>query len=149
MKMLYFDFATEYYFKNSEIPEVKEFRVNDDIFEEFKKWLETKDFDYTTDSEKMLEDLKEVAEEEKYFKRIETEYTALLDQVKHNKARDLEEFQDEVKELLRGELVSRYYHQSGRIQAMLEEDVEVNKALEILDDPTDYNRILTETTESK
>lgn len=144
MKMLYFDFATEFYHKNKEIAAVQDFKISDELYAEFKKWLDTKDFDYTTDSEKMLEELKEVAEEEKYFKRIETEYTALLDQVKHNKTRDLEEFQDEVKEILRGELISRYYYQKGRIQAMLEDDIEIDKALEILADASEYKRILTE-----
>lgn len=144
MKMLYFDFATEFHFKNKEIAAVSDFRVDDATYEEFKKWLEAKEFDYTTDSEKMMEKLKEVADEEKYFTRIENEYNALLNQVKHNKEHDLEEFQEEVKELLRGELVARYYHQKGRIQAMLEDDTEVLRALEILADATEYNRILTD-----
>ncbi len=146
MKMLYFDFATEFYHKNKEIAAVHDFRISDETYTEFKAWLENKEFDYTTDSERMMEELKKVAEEEKYFQRIETEYTALLDQVKHNKVHDLEEFKDEVKDLLRGEIISRYYHQSGRIEAMLEEDVEVKKALEILADASEYNRILTDTT---
>ncbi|MCB0756755.1 MAG: peptidase S41, partial [Flavobacteriales bacterium] len=66
MKMLYFDFATEFYHKNKEIAAVQDFKISDELYAEFKKWLDTKDFDYTTDSEKMLEELKEVAEEEKY-----------------------------------------------------------------------------------
>lgn len=145
MRMLFFDFATEFHHKNKEISAVEDFEITEEIYDEFKAWLKTKEFDYTTDSEKMLRDLKEVAEEEKYYERIETEYTALLEQIKHNKEHDLEAFQDEVKELLRGELVSRYYHQKGRIQAMLEDDTEVKKALDILADANEYKRILTDT----
>ncbi|MCB9191672.1 MAG: S41 family peptidase [Flavobacteriales bacterium] len=145
MKMLYFDYATEYRYKNPTIAATKDFRVSDEMYEDFTKWLEAKEFDYTTDSERMMEKLKEVAEEEKYFGRIEGEYTALLDKVKHNKVHDLDEFKDEVKDLLRGELISRYYHQKGRIEAMLEEDPEVNKALEILSDASEYKRILSDT----
>lgn len=145
MRMLFFDFATEFYHKNKEIPAVEDFEISDAIYDEFKAWLDTKEFDYTTNSEEMMEDLKEVAEEEKYFERIELQYKALLEEVKHNKDHDLEVFQDEVKELLKGELVSRYYHQKGRIQAMLEDDTEVKKALGILADANEYKRILTET----
>ena len=144
MKMLYFDFATEFRHKNEQIPSVTEFKIDDKIYSEFKTWLETKDFDYTTDSEKVLEKLKEVAEEEKYFARIKPEFEALEGQVKHNKARDLEDFQDEVKDLLRGEIISRYYHQRGRIEALLQEDPEVAKALDILASTEDYKRILTD-----
>ncbi|MBI1289159.1 MAG: PDZ domain-containing protein [Flavobacteriales bacterium] len=145
IKMLYFDFATEYYFNHPEIGPIKDFKVDDALYAEFEKWLETKDFDYTTDSERVLEKLKEVAEEEKYFKRISTEYDALEARVKHDKSKDLEDFQEEVKDLLRGEIISRYYHQRGRIQAMLEEDRDVKKALEVFANMDEYNRILTDT----
>jgi carboxyl-terminal processing protease len=145
LKMLYFDFATEYRHQHKEIASVKEFDIDENLYSEFKSWLETKEFDYTTDSEKVMEKLKEVAEEEKYFARIEAEYNALNGQIRHNKTHDLEEFQGEVKDLLRGEIVSRYYHQKGRIEAMLEDDEDVKKALEILADETEYKRILSDT----
>lgn len=143
-EMLYFDFATEYRHKHPEIAQVADFEIDENLYAEFKEWLDTKDFDYTTDSEKVLEKLKEVAEEEKYFARIEAEYNALEGQIRHNKTHDLEEFKDEVKELLKGEIVSRYYYQKGRIQAMLEDDVDVKKALEILADDAEYKRILSD-----
>lgn len=144
LKMLYFDFATEYRHKHPEIPAVKSFEITDELLAEFDAWLDNKDFTYTTESEEVLKELKEVAEEEKYFKRIKDEYEALESKVKHNKTKDMEEFKDEVKDLLRGEIVSRYYHQRGRIEAMLEKDLDVQKAIAILDNPAEYNRILSE-----
>ena len=141
--MLYFDFATEYHFNHPTIPAVKDFKVDDALLAEFDKWLSKREFDYVTDSEKVLEKLKQVAEEEKYFKRIEAEYAALDAKVRHNKTRDMEEFSSEVKDLLRGEILSRYYLQKGRIEGMLEDDLDVNKAIELLNDPVEYGRILT------
>ena len=76
LKMLYFDFATEYFHKNPTVAPVKEFVITDEVYDEFKLWLEDKEFDYTTDSEKMMERLKKVAEEEQYFERIEKPNTA-------------------------------------------------------------------------
>lgn len=142
--MLYFDFATEYHFNHPTIPAVKDFKVDDALLAEFDKWLSKREFDYVTDSEKVLEKLKQVAEEEKYFKRIEAEYAALDAKVRHNKTRDMEEFSSEVKDLLRGEILSRYYLQKGRIEGMLEDDLDVNKAIELLNDPVEYGRILTQ-----
>ncbi len=144
LKMHYFDFATEYYHTHKELPAVSDFNIDEALFTEFKTWLAKKEFDYSTDSERVLKTLKEVAEEEKYFARIEAEYTALENQIKHNKTKDMEEFKSEVKDLLRGEIISRYYHQKGRIQAMLEEDHDVKKALEILANKTEYDRILSD-----
>jgi carboxyl-terminal processing protease len=93
----------------------------------------------------VLGKLKEVAEEDKYFVRIKEEFTALEAKLTHNKVTDLEEFQSEIKDLLRGEIISRYYYQNGRIEAMLEDDRDVKKALEILADATEYSRILSDT----
>ena len=147
MKMLYFDYATEFRHKNKEILPVEEFQIDENTYSAFQEWLETKDFDYTTDSEQVLKKLKEVAEEEKYFERIEAEYNALEGQVRHNKTHDLEAFKDEVKELLKGEIVSRYYHQKGRIQALLQDDPEVKKALELLANSQEYQRVLSDKSE--
>lgn len=142
LKMHYFDFATKFRHTNDSIKSVTEFEVTDDLLAEFDAWLDTRDFEYTTDSEKMLEEFKEVAEDEKYYKRIESEFTALQDVVMHNKTKDMEAFKDEVKDLLRGEIISRYYHQKGRIQAMLQRDEDVAKAIEILSDEAEYKKIL-------
>lgn len=148
-EMHYFDFATEYRHTNESIPEVSDFTIDEKIYSEFKTWLEGKDFDYTTESEEMLAELKAVAEEEKYFERIQTEYDALEAKVRHNKDKDLEVFQKEIQDLLRGEIISRYYHQHGRIKAMLEEDNDVKKAVEILSDQAEYDRILSEASPRK
>jgi carboxyl-terminal processing protease len=145
LKMFYFDYATEYFHTHKEIPVVSDFDINDTLFAEFKTWLETKEFEYSTDSEKVLKKLKEVAEEDKYFVRIKEEFTALEAKLTHNKVTDLEEFQSEIKDLLRGEVISRYYYQNGRIEAMLEDDRDVKKALEILADTKEYSRILSDT----
>ncbi|MBL4586192.1 MAG: PDZ domain-containing protein [Flavobacteriales bacterium] len=149
MKMLYFDFATEYKHRNSEIAEISDFKVDETIFSEFSAWLDDKEFEYTTESESVLEALKEVAEEEKYYHRIEQEYVALENVVKHSKQHDMEEFRSEIEDLLRGEIISRYYHQHGRIQAMLEQDKDVAKALEVLADAAEYERILSQVKEDK
>jgi carboxyl-terminal processing protease len=142
-KMLIFDFATEYRHKHPSITPASEFMVDDKIFAEFKEWLKDKDYDYTTESEELLKHLKEVAEEEKYFSRMKLEYDALQATMTHNKTHDLDTFSDELKDLLRGEIISRYYYQKGRLQAMLDEDREVAKAIALLNDAETYKKILT------
>ncbi len=144
MKMLYFDFATEFKHENEEIAPIGEFRVSDNLYTKFDTWLDEQEFDYETRSERMLESLKEEAEEENYFEKITMEYEALEKKVKHDKTHDMEAFREEVTDLLRGEIISRYYYQHGRVEAMLEQDKDVAKAIEILKDPTEYKRILTE-----
>jgi carboxyl-terminal processing protease len=142
-KMLLFDFATEYRHKNPTIAAATEFKVDDKLYSEFKEWLKDKEYDYTTESEELIKNLKKVAEEEKRFTPMQEEYEALEAKVSHNKTHDLENFSEELKDLLRAEIVSRYYFQKGRLQAMLDEDIDVAKAVSVLKDAPGYKKILT------
>lgn len=141
-KMLLFDFATEFRHRTPAIPPASEFRVDDAIYAQLKEWLKDKDYDYTTDSEKMLEALREESEKEKYFERIKDEFEALSLKVTHSKDEDLEVFSDQIRELLEGELVARYYYQTGRIESMLKGDRDVARAVEVLRDEEGYQGIL-------
>ena len=142
-KMLLFDFATEFRHKNPTIAAATEFKVDDKLYSEFKEWLKDKEYDYTTESEELIKNLKKVAEEEKRFTPMQEEYEALEAKVSHNKTHDLENFSEELKDLLRAEIVSRYYFQKGRLQAMLDEDIDVAKAVSVLKDAPGYKKILT------
>lgn len=142
-KMLLLDFATEYRHKNPTIAAATEFKVDDKLYSEFKEWLKDKEYDYTTESEELIKNLKKVAEEEKRFTPMQEEYEALEAKVSHNKTHDLENFSEELKDLLRAEIVSRYYFQKGRLQAMLDEDIDVVKAVSVLKDAPGYKKILT------
>ena len=48
----------------------------------------------------------------------------------------------EIKEILTGEIRSRYFYQIGRIDAALNFDLELEKAIEVLKNKEEYNRIL-------
>jgi carboxyl-terminal processing protease len=62
--------------------------------------------------------------------------------MQENKNDDLQKNKDDIKEILTGEILSRYYYQKGRIKAGLNFDIEVKKAIEILQDKETYARIL-------
>lgn len=139
---LIFDFANEYQRKHSELAPANEYRVSDTEYAAFKTFLQGKDYTYETSSEKALESFEKVAKEEKYFDQVQTEYEALRAQIQAQKSDDLEKFKDEITELLENEIVSRYYFQSGRIEASLSRDPDVAVALEVLQDQSLYSSIL-------
>lgn len=146
-KMLVFDFATKFRFENDSIGPAAEFQISDAIYSEFEAFLQDKEYDYTTESELLLERMEETAKEEKYFDRISTEFTQLEEKLMHNKAADLQTFKPEISEMLRSEIVGRYYYQEGRIAAMLQDDPDVLKARELLNAPTEYSALLATPTE--
>jgi carboxyl-terminal processing protease len=141
-KSLIFDFATSYKRKVTEIPSPKEFEVNDAIYNAFVEYISDKEYDYVTDSEQMLEELKKVAEKEKYFSGVENEYNALKERMMHDKGEDLKRASDAIKHLLGDEIISRYYFQKGRIEHSFSWDPEILKAREILNDTEFYSRVL-------
>lgn len=140
-KYLIFDYATLYRQKNPSISPARNFRLSDTEYDEFVKWLSTKEYDYTTKSEKELEELKASSEKEKYFTAISVEYDALKKKMMHDKNSDLIKNKEEIKEILQDEISSRYYFQNGRIEASFDYDPDIKKGIQALIDKNVYTQI--------
>jgi carboxyl-terminal processing protease len=137
-----FDFATDYRLKNPEIQAAKTFTVDETIFEAFVKYIGDKEIKYETESEELLNKLKEAAEKEKYFESVQLEYNALKEKMLRDKKADIQKAKSEISELLSDEIVSRYYYQRGRIENSFSKDEELKKAVEILKNKSFYDDIL-------
>ena len=137
-----FDFATEWAQKHETIPAVEDFTVSDEDFEAFKQYAKEKMFTYDRQSEKVLKNLKEVAEFEGYMEEDSTMFKALEAKLTPNIERDFDRFKDEVKRALAAEIVKRYYYQRGEMQQNLKDDMVLEKALEVLADPELYKKTL-------
>ena len=137
---LFFDYATDYRFSHDSISE--EFLFSDADFSDFSSYISDKEYTYKTETEKSLEKLKKKAEEEDYFDNLSTEYDILFAKMLENKNNDLQKSKEDIKEILTGEIMSRYFYQKGRIKAGLNFDIEVEKAIEILKEKNEYNKIL-------
>ncbi|MBK9400338.1 MAG: S41 family peptidase [Bacteroidetes bacterium] len=137
-----FDFATLYKIKHPVIAGARDFKISDAEYEEFIAWQNDKKYEYITDSEKKLTELKEKAEKEKYFDHIKAEYEKVKTLLTHDKATDLRLNKKEVKELLENEIVSRYYYQNGRIETSFDDDPDILLAVKALKDQNVYQAIL-------
>lgn len=141
-KNLIFDFATQYRASHPTLASAKDFRVTDELYQEFVNFLQGKDYDYTTESEKALQKFKETAQKEKYFEEVETEYNLLLNKKKQSKEADLEKYKSEISEFLGEEIVSRYYYQKGRLENSLQSDQEILEAIRVLNGAGTYSQVL-------
>ncbi len=137
-----FDYATEYKLSHPTIGNARSFTITDEEFENFITWQSSKDYEYTTESEIMLEELKEKAEKEKYFEHIKAAYESVQKVLAHDKATDLRLNKQEVKLLLENEIVSRYYYQNGRIEASFNDDPDILSAIKALKAPSVYQSML-------
>ncbi len=141
-KYLIFDFATKFHREHATIPPAGVFVVTDSIFSDFQKYISGKNYDYETNSELALEDLKKDAEKEHYFDAIKSEYDALKTQMANDKKGDLQKFRKQIEDLLRVEIVGRYYYQKGKVQSSLENDKDLAEAIKTLKDNELYKSVL-------
>lgn len=139
---LVFDYATQYCLKHPTIPEPEKFEVTDADYAEFKEQVKKADFKYDQQTEKILKNLKEMAEFEGYLENASEEFKALEGKLQHNLDRDLDYFSRQIKEMIAQEIVKRYYYQRGGIIQQLKEDKDLKEAVKVLTDAERYKSLL-------
>jgi carboxyl-terminal processing protease len=141
-KYLIFDFATQFRIDHPAIPPADKFEITDSIFNVFLAFISDKNYDYKTKSEEALEDLRKNSEKENYFNAIRSEYDALKKQMENDKKSDLTKFKSQISDLIKQEIVSRYYYQRGKIIASLRTDKDLAVAITTLTDQNLYKSVL-------
>ena len=141
-KDLYFDFVNEYALTHPAIASPSAFEVTDELYEAFKDYVKGHDFEYETATQVMLERLVEVAQKEKYYEQISGNIEALRDNLSHPLDRDLDVFKEEISGMLADQMMNRYYMQEGLIEYNVRYDEGIRRAVEILSDTAEYDKLL-------
>ncbi len=137
-QFLVFDFATRFAVENPTIAPPEEFRITDDTYKKFIAFAKENNFKYESDSQNEFDELVKLAKREKYYGLAEKEFEALKIKLEPSFEKDAEQFSEEIKELLKDEIVSRYYYQKGAIKAALQDDKGLKRAIDELNSPTAY-----------
>ena len=138
-----FDYATKYAATHPTIPKPGEFKVTDEIFNDFVAFVDTAKIKSDKVGERLLEEMRKTAKSEGF---MTDELNASLDSLKPLLApdlkRDLQNKREEVEEFLGKEIVGRYYNRAGEDEYMLNFDEEFAVASKILKDRKLYDSIL-------
>ncbi|PKP04471.1 MAG: peptidase S41 [Bacteroidetes bacterium HGW-Bacteroidetes-6] len=137
-----FNFATDYVLGHPSIASPEKFELSDEEYNDFLTYLEDKEYDYKTASEQKFEELIVAMKEDKYYDLSIDEIGKLQAKISHSKQQDLQQFREEIKQVISNEIISRYYYQKGRILYDMKYDKDVKKAVEILLNQQEYKRIL-------
>ncbi|MBL6445182.1 S41 family peptidase [Fulvivirga sp. 29W222] len=137
-----FDYATKYHFEHETIKDAKNFKLSDAEYQAFVNWLSDKDYGYTTQVEKKLEELTKNAKKEKYYQDIKARLADVKTTLEDSKKNDLIDFRHQIASLLEDEITSRYYLEKGSVESTFDSDDDIIKAIEILNAPEKYNQIL-------
>jgi carboxyl-terminal processing protease len=135
-----FHWATDYHQSHPAIDSADAFHLTDAEYNQFIEFAKSKDFHYDTHTEKVFEQLKKTAKEEKYFEGSEKQFEELFSKIEPKKESDLVKFKQQIKEFLENEIVGRYYYQTGRSKNSLREDPCIVKSLEVF--ASNYNQLL-------
>ncbi|MBR3914150.1 MAG: S41 family peptidase [Bacteroidales bacterium] len=134
-----FKYANKFYREHKTIAPPEEFEITDEIYNDFVNFVEEQDFSYTSESEKDFEELIKTAKLEGYYDNIKEQLDVLEKELRSHKDNDLINNKEEISEILKMEIVGRYYFQKGKIISSLKDDPELNRAVEILLDSNGEN----------
>ena len=138
----FFNFANDFVLKHDSIAPACEFEITDSIYNCFKQYVTKQDFSYKTETEMLIERLYSSAEREEYKDAIEETLAKVEDQIAEEKKKDIDKNRDEIEEMLKLEIISRYYYQKGKIESSLKTDPDIIEAVSILSDKAKYDSIL-------
>ena len=137
-----FNFANQFRRSNESIEDAKSFVIEDDVYEQFKQYLNDKEYEYETKTEKAIKKLEKDAEGEKYLEDLKDHLESISSKMEESKNNDIERFKSEISELLEMEIATRYFYQKGKIETTIKHDEEIAKAIEVLNDMQLYSAIL-------
>lgn len=131
------------------IAPAKNFVISDVDYADFKQAVLKSGFKYDRESKKYLEGLVKLARFEGYYDDAKPEFDALEKKLNHNIAKDLDYNKQTLKQLLTSDIVAAYYYQRGAMENGLQFDKQWKKAVELLNDPAAYKKVLQPLVDSK
>ncbi len=136
-----FNYVTSYYYKNPNIGD-KAPSFTDADFSDFKNFLKVSKFVFDTETELDLKKMLESAKKEKIDDAISAEYQQLLTAIQKSEENQLNKHQKEIKNLILDEIIRRYQYKEGLYQYYTKNNLEIKKAIDILNNISEYNKIL-------
>lgn len=132
LKNLYFKYANKYVVSHPTIASASNFTLTDDEYNDFCRFVIESGFTYRLESEKYLQDLKEMVKYEGYDDLTNDLFEQLTAKLQPNVETDLIRFRTDVQRMLEQEIIKRYYYQKGEIEYNLRDDKWLKIAIELI-----------------
>lgn len=137
---MFFNFSLEYASGHPELTDG--FKLDDKILNDFFNFVEEKDFDYEPAGMDEFKDLEEIAKKEEFYDDMEASFGQIQEKFQAVKKREKEKSIDDIKYLLKRELIAKLKGNDAAYATSFERDATLAKAAEVLKDKDEYNRIL-------
>ncbi len=136
-----FNYVTNYYYKNPNLGTTIP-TITDADFLDFKSFLKKQNFNFDTETEIAMKNTLAAAKKEKIDAGITAEYQQLLTALQKSEETQLNQNQKEIKNLILDEIIKRYQYKEGLYKYYIKNNIEIKKAVTILSDTSEYNKIL-------
>lgn len=136
------DWGTRYFQQHPTIPAARDFALTDADYSAFKDMVKASGFKYDRISVKRLEDLKKSMRFEGYYDEAKQIIDALEEKLAHNLDKEMDRKKEDIIRLMSLEVIKRYYYQAGMAEVALKGDKDLEKAIEVVNDEAEYNKIL-------
>ena len=131
-KLLIFDYATRFYRSHESIAPAADFEITNDIYDDFCRFLKERNLTYSTTTERYINQLRDIAKQEKYDSAIEQQLKEMEQRLASEKESDLQKHREEICDMLKAEILTRYYYDEGRLQGALKNDPTILRAVKEL-----------------
>ncbi|MCM4167836.1 putative CtpA-like serine protease [Arenibacter antarcticus] len=138
---LIFDFATDYYFKNS-LNTVADLSFGESDYQNFKTYVANSSFDFETKAEKALKEAMATEESTLFGSEVTDNYKSLLAAMHKGKTAALDKYNAEIKKNLEDEILKRYFYRNGLYEFHVNNDEAILAATALLNDNSKYREIL-------
>ena len=136
-----FNYVTYYYYKNPALGD-KIPTLTDADFTDFKAFLKREKTEINTETEVALKNTLEKAKKENVDATIKAEYDQLLAALQKSESTMMDKNQKEIKNLMLDEIIKRYQYKEGLYQYYVKNNLEIKKAIGVLNNTAEYKKIL-------
>lgn len=145
-KNMFFLFTNVFVAKNLTIP--NDFKISDQLYSEFKLFLEQKKFSYESPEMLKLKEVEKILKQKENSDESLTNLTILENSLIQDQAKLFENNKSKIKQELELEIKRRYVSEKEYNKILTLQDKEIQETIKYFNDK-DYNRILAKDSESK
>jgi len=136
-----FNYANAYYYKSpnlgNQIP-----AFSDADYLDFKRFLKAEKFSFDTETRLAMKNTLAMAKKENIDESINAEYQQLFSALQKSEDQLLDKNQKEIRTLIVDEIIKRFQYQEGLYQYYLQNNLEIKKAVMLLNNNLEYKTIL-------
>lgn len=139
------DWADEYMRRHvGESIDVRNFTLSDEEYDDFCRYIESRDVPYESQAREALKALRKATEEERYDESVGEALDSLEQMIKDDKMSNMQRYRSDIIKTINYELLLRYAYQEGAVENAVAADKMVDEAVDLILNSEEYNRILRE-----